>query len=245
MRTLGLAALLSVGLAANAGAISNGIWGQARPASGGCAVCHGLENVAAPPAAHPTLAIDGLPATYTPGGVYPLTILVLGPVLPWGGFNLEATGGSLRARLPLVPDGGVPEIGQKLNECQALRQAGECGPRPDGTESSCEIRIDDSCPTFGPEYPGCACPEADKGDPALCRPCEEDVLVSLQARHTDRATVPTWSLDWTAPACGFGPVMFYLAGNSANFVFTDADEADVPSLWSEPRVVAEGPCPPM
>jgi hypothetical protein len=241
-------ALLSMVLAfpGGAAALSTGIWDLARPESGSCGLCHGPQPVL-PNGAYPLplLLIDGLPASYTPGAAYTLTVSVIGPVVPFGGFNLEATGGKLKALASGVPEGGDAQIGRMVDECQALAIDGACKicrpGQPNCTPTPCEVRLANQCPVYGPEHRDCACAPADKGNRSKCRACNAGTIVSIQATHTTLATVPMWKLEWTAPRCGYGDVKFYLAGNSVNGV-AENDPADIWGVLPEPQSVAEGAC---
>lgn len=137
-----------------------------RPGFSNCTQCHsGVVN-----SSNAALAITGVPAVYTPGATYTLTIqLTQSTAMRWG-FELTAQNKSGGAA-------GSFTITDAANT-QLLAGAG------------------------GVEY----------------------------VMHTDAGTnsgTPTgnsWTVDWTAPAAGFGKVVFAASGNAANNNFNNTGD---------------------
>jgi hypothetical protein len=207
------------------------MFNKARPESGSC----GNNGLGCHQSAVPQdvltvtqLFLVGLPEDgYTGGERYPLTVLVLGP-WPRGGFNLEASEGTLQK----VDDTVRTKI---TTECDVLAADTGC---TGFAGNSCSIIRNDACaaPTY--DRSNAACQWCPSGDAVQCRPCDNAAPLSVQATHTARKDVPVWDVVWTAPATSAGEVKFWLSGNSVDGIATQADAFDHWAVLAEPMTIA-------
>jgi hypothetical protein len=129
-----------------------------------CRVCH-LDNPINAPGG--SLMLTGVPASYAPGAVYPVTVTVARDGLRRGGFEIAARFATGR---------------------QKGKQAGSWRPI-DGRVQLIPSQVDAAL-TF--------------------------VQHNLAGSTATTRGSNTWTMEWTAPAAGAGPVQFNVAGNASN-----------------------------
>ena len=223
----------AVALPQRASATSDGIFDVSK--AEGCS-CHGQGPHTLP--ASPTVVkmlVDDQPAElfagYEPGATYELTVWVVGPIVPFAGFNLIASAGSLE---PV--DASVRTIVH--NECEKMARTtyppNKCNVQ-NGAPSNdkCTIVDDPDCPVWDTSNPACkTC------DGSVCRECDATRIVDVQATHTGESALPValpvgpsplpfFTMTWTAPADGTAEVTFHLAGNSVDGAGGNSMETDV------------------
>jgi hypothetical protein len=211
-----LALLIALLLAAAGSVVQarpTGIYDYATPASGGCGNCHNGVLPNPTPAVRVLIFIDGTAIEqfkYEPDKTYDVTVWVIGPEVPFAGFNLKASAGTLIKKDDTVQTRVLTECG--VMEANTFPQ---CQPGVSGRD--CMVKRNAACPAYDPLNESCKrCNAAEEPNSAICRPCDDEAIVDIQATHTAVAAVPKWDLTWTAPTAGAGDVSFYAAGNDVD-----------------------------